>query len=616
MWALSQKDNMYLEHTDLSKYWVIDIETDEIPSTKLWCLVSQNVATEEVQTFVGATEARRWWSELPADAILVGHNALSFDVPTLNRLLGLSISLDRVVDTLVLSYLYNPHLPKPESLKGDQAGPHSLKAWGHRFKDYKGDFSDWSHYSKEMLDYCIQDVKLTRRVFLALAERLRAVGFSERSAWIEHKIRVVVDKQEERGFCFDVERARNLYGMLRDKEQELSGPIKELFPPELVPFKSYDYRLKADGTPYASYERHVQQYGDNLHHNLDGTYTVFVEREFNIGSPLQRVERLLSLGWEPKSFTPTGNPKVDEDALVEFATSSKRPEVQAIADWLVANGRGNMVNTWLGAVKPDGRIHGRVFTCGAITRRMRHNSPNTANIPGNEAAYGHECRSLWTASDNRVLVGGDAAALEMRMFGHYLGNKEASDLYIYGDPHQFNADALTNGIGRVFERRPVKTTFYAFLYGAADKKLGSQYGGSAKLGKQIRETLIGGTPGLKQLTKQIENESKSGWIKTIDGGYARSLSTHAALNTKLQSAGGIAMKVAAIFLDEAITARGLDAWKVGDIHDEHQLDCAPGDAEEVGKEFRKALQAAGEFLNLAVPLDGEYKIGKTWAETH
>jgi len=606
---------LYLEKNDLSNYFVIDIEANGLDDADtIWCLVSRNVATGSVESFVGHSEIRRWASELPTSYVLIGHNIISYDVPTLNRILGLKLSLDRCIDTLVLSYLYHPQLPRPVGLSGKK-GPHSLEAWGLRFNDEKGDYNDWSKFTDEMLVYCVQDVNLTYRVYTALTGRLRGRGFSELSVWIEHKIRIVVDKQERTGFSFDVPAAQSLYDRLRGIEESLAGPIKELFPAELVPVGTYTYRLKKDGDPTASYERHLANY-DDLRHNLDGTYTVYTLQDFNIGSPAQRVKRLLSLGWKPTTFTPTGSPKVDEESLVSFANSSKRPEIQAIADWLVANGRANMVNTWLGNVGADGRIHGRVFTCGAITRRMRHTTPNTANIPGNEAKFGVECRSLWRATPGRVLVGYDAAALEMRMFGHYLNNKEASDLYIYGDPHTFNAGALTVALGVQFERKPVKTDFYAFLYGASNGKLGSHYGKGAKFGKQIRETLLTNTPGLLQLAKRIEQEAESGWIKTIDGGYVHSLSPHAALNSKLQSAGGIAMKLCAVLLDQMIEAEGLDAWKVGDIHDEAQFDCHPSDAQRVGELALIALRQAGEMLNLSVPLDGEFKIGKTWADTH
>lgn len=599
---------MYLPRNldDLKNYYVFDIEANGLDdANQVWCLVAQNVATEELYSFVGHDAIRRWVSELPSDAVLVGHNAISYDIPTLNRILGVGLSLHRCVDTLVLSYLYHPHLP----------GGHSLDAWGERLKYPKGSYSDWTHYNERMLDYCQQDVRLTRRVFLALRDRMVKRGFSETSAWIEHRVRIVIDKQERRGFNFDVSRAQRLQSKLRGLEAHYGTEIHELFPPELAPVNTYEFRTLKDGSPTSHYTRHVENY-PQVTHSLDGTYTTWDYREFNIGSPKQRVERLLSLGWEPKTFTPTGQPKVDEDSLVAFAQSSGRRQIQSIANWLVVNGRANMVSTWLNAVRDDGRIHGRVYSCGAITRRMRHNSPNTANIPGNEARFGRACRSLWRASPGRVLVGYDAAALEMRVFGHYLGNKEAADLYIYGDPHTANTEALNAAIGQFFSRKPVKTDFYAFLYGASNGKLGSHYGRGAKFGKQIRETLINNTPGLLQLAKRIEAEAESGWIKTIDGGYVRSLSTHAALNSKLQSGGGIAMKVTTILLDEELERAGIDSWKVNDVHDEAQLDTLPEDAEKTGQLAVNCLKQAGEFLNMSVPLAGEYKIGKNWSRTH
>lgn len=444
---------MYLpDKKNFDKYWVLDIETDGLWPTLVWVMCVQNVGTGVTEDLVGHEAIKAWFKRRAPDEFFVGHNALSYDVYHLNRLLGLDISYDRVVDTLVLSYLYFPHLP----------GGHSLEAWGERFKFPKGVFNDWSKFSTEMLQYCQQDVRITVRVFKALNERMRGRGFSELSCWIEHKARLVIDKQERAGFCFDVPKAKALYEKLRGLERELEGPILELFPPRLVPVKSYNYRVKDDGTPYASYDKHLAKY-PKVEFNGDGTYTVYDWQSFNIGSPTQRAERLLSLGWRPTKFTPTGQPKVDEESLVDFAKQSGRPEVQAIADWLVANGRANMVNTWLNAVRPDGRIHGKVFSCGAITRRMRHTIPNTANIPGNEATFGAECRALWRATPGRLLVGYDASALEMRMFGHYLGNKEAADLYIYGDPHTANTEALTEALNFTFSRKPVKTDFYAFL---------------------------------------------------------------------------------------------------------------------------------------------------------
>lgn len=600
---------MYFKHNDLSKYWGLDIEADSLTPTQIWVVVAINAATGEVQSFRDPEQFRRFVAA-HRDCYWVGHNALSFDAIWLNALWGAGLSLDRVIDTLILSYLYDPRM----------AGGHSLGAWGDRMKFPKWDFDDWSQYSKEMHEYCIQDVRLTLRVFLALTERMRKRGFSEKSAQIEHDIRRVVDKQERNGFWFDIDAAERLYQRIREEQDGLAGPIKELFPPELTSQGTYTYRVRADGQPYASFERHLSRY-PKLTLNADKTeYEVFDWQEFNIGSPPQRLEKLLSLGFKPTKKTKSGNPSVDEDALLEFAAKKKIPEVQAIAEWLVLFGRGNMINTWLNNVnREDSRMHGRVFTCGAITRRMTHSSPNTANIPKakDKVKYGKECRALWSVHDKatRRLVGYDAKGLEMRMFGHYLNDPVAAELYIFGDPHAVN----TANLGLPAEDRDlvVKNGFYAFLYGAQNARLDLTFNRGRGFGKKAREILMKTTPGLERAVSEAQEEQQAtGWIECIDGGYVRCLSPHAALNSKLQSAGGITMKVSSIILDKWCEEKGIDHKKVGDIHDEGQHDVATGDAEEFGKLAVSSIVAAGEELGFRVPLDGDHKIGLSWAETH
>jgi DNA polymerase-1 len=606
---------MYLKHADLSKYEVIDIEASDLllGVTRIWCLVSINAATGAVNKFVGHEEIRRWASELPSDVILVGHNIVSYDVPALNRVIGLNISLDRCVDTLVLSYLYHPKM----------FGGHSLEAWGERFKFPKGSYNDWSKFTPEMLEYCVQDVRLTVRLFTALTDRMRRRGFSELSCRIEHQIRAVVDKQERAGFYFDVPAAQRLYDHLRGVEANLSQSVRTLFPPQLKAVKTYEYRTKADGTPYSSYDRHVDQYPE-LRFNGDGTYTVFDWQTFNLGSPSQRVERLLSLGWVPQVFTKKtkkgggGNPQVDEDSLVAFAEESGEKAVQALADWVVTNGRGNMVNTWIEAVWDDSHIHGSVLTCGAASRRMRHFKPATATIPGNKAKYGRECRELWTVQnrDTHDLVGVDAKSIQMRCFADVLPDPSAGRRYydeeFCPDPHQENAEII--GI----ERGPAKNVFYANLFGAYPPKLASTAKLSSDKGVWIQNQMYEVTPGLKEATERAKAEFRAndGFLRCPDGGFVRCENESAALNYKIQPAEACVMKLAGIMLDKLIIEKGWDTHLRGSIHDEWQFSCPTGLSKEFGPAAANCIRDAGEELKFRVPMAGDFKIGKTWAETH
>lgn len=601
---------------DYSSYWVLDIEADSLQPTKIWCMVATNIGTGETVDCVGEDQIKEWLTiQLALDTYFLGHNAISYDFYNIRRLLGLDINLSRTVDTLVLSYLYDPGLP----------GGHSLASWGERFRSAKGDFKDFHQFSEEMLSYCRQDVRLTVRVFKALVERMRRIGFSEKSCEIEHEIRAVIDEQEHIGWSFDIPGATSLLSRLQSEQATLEEGIRDLFPSRLEHAGTYDYRTTKTGEPYASYTRHLGQY-PKLVHSADGrTYDVFEYRDFNIGSPKQRASRLLELGWEPQQFTPTGQPKVDEESLVAFANESGRPAVQAIADWLVLQGRSSMIGTWLNNVNyDDGRMHGRVFTCGATTRRMTHSGPNTANIPKakEKVKYGIECRRLWRATPGRVQVGYDAKGLEMRMFAEYLKNDEATRLFLEGDPHLANTRNL--GLEDHYRDLTVKNAFYAYLYGAQDPKLGQtlrpELAGRAarEEGKRARTILESGTPGLARLVAEIgkEYESNGGLLRTIDGGFVRCPSPHAALNYKLQSAGAIVMKLAAIISARRIKEQGIDAWLVGSIHDEGQYDCRIEQADTLGALLCLGIRDAGLELGFKVPLDGDYKVGGNWAECH
>jgi DNA polymerase-1 len=584
-------------------------------------MCASRMDSDEVIEFVGHDEIRRFFDGLKGEEVYyVGHNALSYDSGALRKCVSRGPTVDQTVDTLILSYLYDPAMP----------GGHSLAAWGERLKDPKGEWNDFSRYTPEMGKYCAQDVKLGKKVFKALVQRMLRMGFSELSCQIEHEIREVIDEQQANGWYFDIPGAQALVAQLRSEQGGLEGVIRDLFPDRLEDIRTYNRRSKADGSDYESYLRHCREYPE-IRHNDDGTYTVLDWKEFNIGSPSQRTTRLLELGYVPTNFTPKtekgggGNPKVDEETLLAYAEESQQPAVKAIAEWLVLQGRATMVEGWLNNVNYDDHcMHGRVMTCAATTRRMIHNSPNTANIPKakKKVKYGIECRRLWQARPGRIEVGYDASGLEMRMFAEYLKNDEATLLFTTGDPHMLNTRNL--GFEDIMRDLTVKNGFYAYLYGAQDPKLGVtlkpelQGNAAREFGKWARGVLEQGTPGLARLVAQIQDEFRGsgGILSTIDGGFVRCPSQHAALNYKLQSAGAIVMKQTAILARKEIIRLGLDSMLVGTIHDEGQHDSKVEDAQEVGRVCVQAIADAGESLGFRVPLTGDFKTGANWAECH
>lgn len=571
---------------------------------------------KEIHSFVGHDEIREFFDGLAGQEVYyVGHNIISYDAIHTERLAGGRANVSNCVDSLVLGYLYDPSI----------AGGHSLEAWGHRFNFPKGNFNDWSKYSKEMDEYCQQDVRLGKKVIKALWQRMRRIGYSERSCQIEHEIRATVDVQQRNGWYFDVPGAQALVSHLRSEQSSRETSIFNLFPPRLEVVGEYRRRYRKDGSDFESYLRHLREFPEIRHSEDLGTYQTLDWKEFNIGSPKQRLERLLELGYEPTNYTAKGNPQVDEESLVQFAESSGHTAVQAIADWLVLQGRATMVEGWLNNVNyQDSCIHGQILTCAATTRRMIHRNPNSANIPKAKAKvkYGIECRRLWRARPDRLQVGFDASGLELRMFAEYLGDPVAIEMYTTGDPHLANTRILE--LPDEYRDLTVKNSLYAFLYGAGDPKLGKTTNPNlsgretGEYGKWVREKLTNNIPGLAKLTASIQEEFKhtGGLLKTIDGGYVNCPRVNAAMNYKLQSGGAVLMKVAGVRHRQLIKEHGLDAMHVGNIHDEIQSDSAKKDAEKVGELGVLAIKQAGESLNCKAPFTGEYKVGANWAECH
>jgi DNA polymerase I-like protein with 3'-5' exonuclease and polymerase domains len=334
---------------------------------------------------------------------------------------------------------------------------------------------------------------------------------------------------------------------------------------------------------------------------------------FNPGSRQQIGEKLKELGWKPKEFTETGIPKIDETVLAGV----KIPEAQVIAEYLMLNKRISQIESWLEAVGKDGRVHGKVITNGAVTGRMTHSSPNMAQIPNAGSIYGPECRECWTVEDGNVLVGCDASGLELRMLAHYMEDEDYVRTVCEGsskdgtDVHTVNQRAA--GLA---SRDNAKTFIYAFLYGAGDAKIGSIVGGNAKDGALLKAKFLSQTPALAKLLGRIKKSAARGFCEGLDGRRIWIRSEHAALNSLLQGAGAIVMKKALVLFDDKADAKKWKIKYVANVHDEAQIECPKDIAEEVGKAFRQSIIEAGEAFQLRCPLDGEYKIGRNWRETH
>jgi DNA polymerase I-like protein with 3'-5' exonuclease and polymerase domains len=178
-----------------------------------------------------------------------------------------------------------------------------------------------------------------------------------------------------------------------------------------------------------------------------------------------------------------------------------------------------------------------------------------------------------------------------------------------GDIHTANQKAAG-----LKTRDESKRFIYAYLYGCGDLLMGKICGGNRELGKKIKAEFLANTPALANLRKRIEIASRKGYIKALDGRKVYVRSSHSALNFLLQSAGAIIAKRAwEIF---HVLADDYEYKQLGVIHDEIQIECDPMDSATLGQLLVDAMECTTEYYKLNCPITGEYKIGKSWTDTH
>ena len=573
---------------------VFDIETDDLKATKVWCIVAQDLDTNEIFKFP-PSKLDDGVKLLQSADRLIGHNIIGFDVPMIKKFFDVDLTDKELLDTLVLSRLFNP----------TREGGHSLEKWGYKLGLKKIEFEDYQNYSAEMLNYCVRDVQLNTLVLKELKKE--AKGFSKESVCLEHEVADIMKQQEKDGFKFNEMGANLLLAELRQEMQSIEDEVHETFQPKWVDDKLVTPYVKKDGTlskrglTADEYERCLNT----------SNYKPFMRKtlqEFNLGSRKQIGEYLTDFGWKPERFTPTGQPIVDEKTLSEITHIH---EANLIARFLLLQKRIAQIESWLESLQDDGRVHGFVIPNGAITGRMTHRNPNMAQVPSSSSPYGKECRSCWIVEEGNKLVGIDASGLELRMLAHYMDDKEFINEIINGDIHTANQK-----LAKLESRDKAKTFIYALMYGAGDEKLGKVVGGNTSDGKRARQYFFDNKPEFKSLRDRVQRASAKKYLKGIDGRKLYIRNNHAALNTLLQGAGAIIMKKALSLLDTKLKLNAIDYKFVANIHDEWQVEVKESQAHFVGLRAVEAIIEAGEHFNLRCPLDGEYKIGDNWSETH
>lgn len=585
---------------------VCDIEANGLTPTKIWCCVCQDVDDKSITVFRDgdADKAKEFFARCDK---VIGHNFIGYDSIWLNTLWGVDLTLDKIVDTLVLSRLADSFRPG-----------HSLRDWGQRLDCLKDHHEDWSQWSQEMEDYCIQDVNVTMKVYERLKKELK--GFTKESVEIEHWSQYILEQQRMKGFLLDQQLALSTKSEIDTKYLEIIDKLQKVFPPRKVVTGEWIAKRTKAGDINAVSQRIINS---GLVEHVEGdTYNRIEYKEFCIDSPKEICERLKDY-WKPVIMTPAGQPKVCEINLNTLRKDAP-DELKLIKDCKVLKSRSTLIQSYFDACGDDGRVHGQVVSIGAGTHRMAHRNPNTGNIPS-KGLYGEVCRQMFTVDEGRKLVGCDAANIQFRVLAHYLNNAELIDQIVHKDMHYYFSQMYglnpkdkeydESNHDMVMARKKGKTCTFAIIMGAGVAKIGEVLGSYAA-GKEAFDNLKRSVTGWNKFQKEIEYRAGVGFFTGLDGRKIPLKSAHFGMSSYLQAGEAVIMKKAMIESYKEIQKLGIDAHQVAVVHDEMQYDCAEDVAETVGEILKKNIIAAGVHFNLRCPLGAEYMIGKTWVETH
>ena len=536
---------------------------------------------------------------------IVGHNIIGFDIPAIQKLHPGWKPKGKVTDTLVLSRLMKADLMNddatcaahPDGFTKRLWGSHSLKAWGLRLGNLKGDYDGgWATFNEDMLLYMEQDVAVT---FDLLKLLKRDKDFSQSSIDLEHDLAEICFRIGSNGWTFDEPKAAELYATLSQRRLELQRQLDTLFEP---------WEIRTPFTPKVNNEARGYVKGETI----DKVKVVY----FNPNSRKHIARCLIDkYKWKPKVFTPSGDAKIDENVLIDLPY----PEAKSLAEFFLVQKRIAMLAegnaAWMKLVDSDGKIRHNLVSLGAVSGRCACRSPNLQQVPSTRSVYGKECRELFTVPKGWVLCGADLSGIELRCLAHLLddGGEYAKQI-MESDIHTFNQKAAG-----LETRDQAKTFVYSMIFGGGDSLIGKIVGGGAKDGKRLKADFDKNVPAFKSLRSELASAYKQrGFIKGIDGRKLFVRSDHRCLSQILQNAGAVIAKQWVKLIDQEITSQGVEAYIVGFIHDEVQIACKNKEvAEHVGNNIaRQMAKESGKKYSLKIPIEADYSIGSTWADTH
>ena len=613
---------------------VLDLEANGLLDTvdTIWHIVCKEVGVDNYVVFsdhaednpnFSINEFPRWADE-NLEAI-IAHNGVRYDMEVLYRLLNWEPKEScKIYDTLIMSKMNN--FIRPQTKRR-----HSLKEWGkylgHYKVDYDGGFDAWH---PDMLPYCKVDCEVTEHVYNAVLQEFKNISAKKAQyssgMRTEHDLSTLSAQMTRDGWLFDFDACQ----LLIDKITNEMLKIEETVEPELNDIERFidsepkSPKYKKDGTYNATTCRILSQY---LGYTVSPEDALKAEPPMKPEDTFRRSETikaslgnqdvvkdyLYSLGWKPDEWNWKNfggqwvkqSPKFTEKSLLAIG----HRDADFINDYYTLRSRRSVLQGFMNQKDGDGRLRGDIHDMGAASFRQSHKI--IANLPGAYAKYGEEIRSLFICPEGKTIISADGAAYQIRILCHYLKSEEYTDVILNGDAHQRHADIM--GI----TRNQAKGVFFAFLFGAGNAKIANMLDAPVATGKEVKEKLLRGVPGMSQLINKIKGFYNShGYIPGIDGRKVFPESDHKALNYLIQSTEAILMKRTWVRICQQLKQEGIEYKLLLTYHDELSIEINETDTERATEIMKHWFAEAPKELGVDIMEAGDVLTGSNYFEVH
>ena len=602
---------------------IVDIETDGLLTdlTTIWCIAIKEVGGDTLSFSDYDDSLPDNAAAIPymeaADRI-IGHNFIRFDGPAITKVLKYTIPVTKIYDTLIMSRLN----------QFNRIGKHSMKSWGENLLFPKGDYSDWSQYTPEMMSYCIQDVTVNEAIYLKVfAEAdliLKRTGNKYQQAIdIEHKMSHYTAMQCANGWEFDQEGKLKLMEIIQEELTHIEKTVEPLLGNITIIVdkepKSPKYKKNGEYTSVSA--RVLSEY---LGTYIDPSDALKVPPPIVAGTRFQRtiltparignqdhlkdyLERngIVWDDWNFKrvegSFIKT-SPKLTTTSLTRMG-----PTGVMIDRFFTLRARLSVLTGWE-KMYWNGRLHGDVIDIGAATGRQTH--IGIANIPSPKAAYGSEIRKLFKVPEGKTIISADGAAYQARIMAHFSKDKEFVNEIISGDIHQKNADAIG------CSRADSKPFFFAWAFGAGGRKLASILGIPEAAGNKAKNKFLNRWPALRELTVKSQTAAKRGYLMGVDGRKIIVEEPYKAFCYLIQGTEAIIFKHTIVEINEAFEAKSIKFLQLLAYHDECSWEIDPADAKEAEVIIRHCFEETPKKFGITLMCAGDVKCGSDYLEVH